>query len=186
MGVPRDCVFMPNKNVEETVMYTIGRLARRARVKPDSIRYYERQGLIVAVTKTPAGYHLYTDATLRRLKFIKYAQHCGLSLAEIGKLLDMHGPTAENAPRLYQLLAEKKKQIDASIEMLRVMSQALASLLLPLPDSNGTCKPDAPRATDDCPALAALEASLTQRESQNCVIPISAAARDRARSSLYV
>jgi MerR family Zn(II)-responsive transcriptional regulator of zntA len=166
-------------------MYTIGRLARRARVKADSIRYYERQGLVAAATKTPAGYHLYTDATLRRLKFIKYAQHCGLSLAEIGKLLNMHAPTTENPPRLHQLVAEKKKQIDTSIEMLKVMSQALASLL-PLPDCNNVSKLNAPHTTDDSPVLTALEASLTQQESHNRVVPISAAARDRARSNLYL
>ena len=164
-------------------MYTIGRLARRARVKPDSIRYYERQGLVAATTKTPAGYHLYTDATLRRLKFIKHAQHCGMSLAEIGKLLNMQGAPSENAPRLYHLVAEKKRQIDVSIDMLRAMSHALASLL---PEKSGICKVDAPDTPDESPAIIALEASLTEQEAQSRVVPISAAARNRARVSLYL
>ena len=71
-------------------MYTIGRLARRAKVNPDSIRFYERQGLLSPETKTDAGYRLYTDDAVRRIAFIKHAQRCGFSLAEIGELLHMH------------------------------------------------------------------------------------------------
>jgi MerR family Zn(II)-responsive transcriptional regulator of zntA len=71
-------------------MYTIGRLARRARVNVDSIRFHERQGLLAPETKTDSGYRLYTDDALRRIAFIKHAQCCGFSLAEIGDLLRMH------------------------------------------------------------------------------------------------
>ena len=68
-------------------MYTIGRLAHRAQVTSDSIRFYERQGLLAAATKTASGYKLYDDRALRRLAFIKHAQQCGFSLGEIGELL---------------------------------------------------------------------------------------------------
>ena len=68
-------------------MYTIGKLARKTRVKADSIRFYERQGLIGPEAKTRSGYRLYTDAAVRRLLVIKNAQRCGFSLDEIGTLL---------------------------------------------------------------------------------------------------
>jgi DNA-binding transcriptional MerR regulator len=68
-------------------LYTIGRLAHRAQVTADSIRFYERQGLLTAATKTASGYKLYDDRAVRRLAFIKHAQQCGFNLAEIHELL---------------------------------------------------------------------------------------------------
>lgn len=71
-------------------MYTIGRLVQRAKLNVDSIRFYERQGLLFPETKTDSGYRLYNDGALRRITFIKHAQRCGFSLAEIGELLHIH------------------------------------------------------------------------------------------------
>lgn len=109
-------------------MYTIGRLARRARINTDSIRFYERQGLLSPATKTDSGYRLYTDDAVRRIGFIKHAQRCGFSLAEISDLLQMHkGDPARS--RGYRLAAEKQAEIENTIEALRTMSEALSCLL---------------------------------------------------------
>lgn len=54
-------------------MYTIGRLAQRAKINTDSIRFYERQGLLSLATKTLTRYRLYTDGAVRRIAFIKRA-----------------------------------------------------------------------------------------------------------------
>jgi MerR family Zn(II)-responsive transcriptional regulator of zntA len=110
-------------------MYTIGRLARKARVKADSIRFYERQGLISAESKTPAGYRLYGDAAVRRLLVIKHAQRCGFTLAEIGKLLDLDHATAASRAATFRMLAEKKNDIDNAIDALQAMRDALGALL---------------------------------------------------------
>lgn len=109
-------------------MYTIGRLARRARVKADSIRFYERQGLISPTSKTASGYRLYTDAAIRRLAFIKQAQRCGFSLADIGELLQIDIDHTARGAR-YRLAAEKKAEIDGTIAALQAMSNALTLLL---------------------------------------------------------
>jgi MerR family Zn(II)-responsive transcriptional regulator of zntA len=110
-------------------MYTIGRLARRAKVNADSIRFYERQGLLAAETKTGSGYRLYTDDALRRIAFIKHAQRCGFSLAEIGRLLQMHTGSAEERRDAFEIAARKQKEIDAALGSLQAMSAAIDSVL---------------------------------------------------------
>jgi MerR family Zn(II)-responsive transcriptional regulator of zntA len=110
-------------------MYTIGRLAQRAKLNVDSIRFYERQGLLFPETKTDSGYRLYNDDALRRITFIKHAQRCGFSLAEIGELLHMHN--CENAKRAdaYGLAAKKHAEIRETMQALEGMSEALTTLL---------------------------------------------------------
>src|SRR5687767_3798089 len=103
-------------------MYTIGRLARRARINADSIRFYERQGLLAPATKTDSGYRLYDDDAVRRIAFIKHAQRCGFSLAEIGELLQMDSSEPAVRARAYGLAAVKQLEIDDTIEALRTMS----------------------------------------------------------------
>src|SRR5262249_34961553 len=68
-------------------MLTIGKLARIADVSSDTLRYYEQQGLIAPAGRSPVGYRLYDKDSARRLRFIKQAQHCGFTLAEIRDLL---------------------------------------------------------------------------------------------------
>ena len=139
-------------------MYTIGRLAKRARLKPDSIRFYERQGLVSPAQKTPSGYRLYTDVALRRITFIKHAQRCGLALAEIGELLQMHEAKPAARAAAYRLAVAKKIEIDKTIIALQAMSNALASLVATASDEGEvSISPDA----QESPALVALEACLT-------------------------
>ena len=110
-------------------MYTIGRLARRAKINTDSIRFYERQGLLASATKTDSGYRLYTDDAVRRIAFIKHAQRCGFSLAEINELLQMDSGDGSVRGRAYRLAADKQGEIDERIEALRTMSEALSCML---------------------------------------------------------
>lgn len=111
-------------------MYTIGKLARRAKINADSIRFYERQGLLSPANKTNTGYRLYTDEAVRRIAFIKHAQRCGFSLAEIGELLQMHN--GDSAARMggYRLAAHKQAEIEDTMEALQAMSEALSDLLV--------------------------------------------------------
>src|SRR6186997_288819 len=98
-------------------MYTIGILARRAKVNADSVRFYERQGLLSPATKTNSGYRLYTDDAVRRIAFIKQAQRCGFSLAEVGELLQMHSGNPAARLRGYRLAAEKQADIRKTIAL---------------------------------------------------------------------
>ena len=110
-------------------MYTIGRLARRVKINADSIRFYERQGLLAPATKTDAGYRLYDDDAVLRIAFIKHAQRCGFSLAEISELLQLNSSEASVRARAYGLAADKQAEIDDTIEALRTMSEALSCML---------------------------------------------------------
>jgi MerR family Zn(II)-responsive transcriptional regulator of zntA len=133
-------------------MYTIGRLARRARVTVESIRFYERQGLLHAETKTASGYRLYTDDALRRVLFIKHAQRCSFSLAEIGELLQMHCGTLQRRKDAYNLLAHKRTELEATIESLTTMSAAMESVL-----SYGSAEPDERFDSLQSPLVTALQ-----------------------------
>lgn len=69
----------------------IGEVAKLAGVKPDTVRFYERTGLLPRATRTAAGYRLYDDATAGQLRFIRKAQALGFSLDEIRRILSLRG-----------------------------------------------------------------------------------------------
>ena len=69
----------------------IGQLAREAGVKPDTVRFYEKQNLLPKPTRTAAGYRVYDQAALQQLRFIKQAQSLGFSLQEIHRILNLRG-----------------------------------------------------------------------------------------------
>ena len=69
----------------------IGQLAKLAGVRPDSVRFYERSGLLPRAERTQAGYRVYTEATLQQLRFIKKAQALGFTLDEIKRVLSLRG-----------------------------------------------------------------------------------------------
>src|SRR6267378_3981697 len=68
---------------------TIGRLAREARVNLETVRYYERRGLLPKPPRSDSGYRLFPMDAARRLRFIRRAQELGFSLKEIRELLSL-------------------------------------------------------------------------------------------------
>lgn len=69
----------------------IGRLAKLAGVGTDTVRFYEKRGLIPKPSRTAAGYRFYDDDALQRLRFIKKAQALGFSLDEVQRILSLRG-----------------------------------------------------------------------------------------------
>lgn len=136
-------------------MFTIGKVAEKAQVTADSIRFYEREGLISPAKKSESGYRLYTDDAVRRLGFIKHAQQCGFSLAEIRELLELRSDNQSCCDDMYRVAVEKKLQLEAKIKALEAMSQALSSLIK-------ICSHDK-KSLDDCPILGALEKGLSNQ-----------------------
>ena len=133
-------------------MLTIGKLALSADVTTDTVRYYEKEGLLAPVRKTDAGYRLYDDTAIRRLRFIKQAQQCGFSLAEIRELLALKSSDAACCKDVKSVAIEKKLHLEHKIKALQVMSQALSELI--------TICDDETRPLEECPILAALESSM--------------------------
>lgn len=70
-----------------TTRFTIGALARSAEVNVDTVRFYERQGLLRPAPRTAGGYRVYGEADAQRLRFIRRAKALGFSLEDIGELL---------------------------------------------------------------------------------------------------
>ena len=84
---------------------TIGRVAKAAGVNVETIRYYQRRGLIGEPRKPPGGHRRYPIAVLRRITFIRRAQQLGFTLEEIGRLLELSdGRSCREA----RLIAEKR------------------------------------------------------------------------------
>ncbi len=70
---------------------TIGQLAKQAGVKPDTVRFYEKEGLLAKPARTTAGYRVYDEAAVKQLRFIKQAQSLGFSLQEVKRILNLRG-----------------------------------------------------------------------------------------------
>ena len=136
-------------------MLTIGKVAERAQVSADSIRFYEREGLIRPARKSESGYRLYTEEAIRRIEFIKQAQECGFSLADIRELLELRSTDSACCDDIYRVSVEKKLQLEHKIKTLNAMSQALTRLI-------DMCSHDR-KSLDECPILGALEAGLAKQ-----------------------
>ena len=137
-----------------TDMLTIGKVAEWAQVSADSIRFYEREGLIRPARKTGSGYRLYTQEAIRCIAFIKQAQQCGFSLAEIRELLELRSDERSCCDDVYRLAVEKKLQLERKIRALDAMSGALGALI-------ERCSHDR-KSLEACPILGALEAGLAR------------------------
>lgn len=112
--------------------FYIGELARAVGVKPQTVRYYEREGLLGRAARTRSGYRLYDEAALLRLRFIRAAQTLGLSLAEIRELVMLSREGRSPCARVRALLREKLRALDRKIAELRAFRRELAALLAQL------------------------------------------------------
>lgn len=106
--------------------FTIGALARTAGVNVETIRYYQRRGLLPKPGKPVAGYRRYPAETLARLRFIKRAQQLGFTLREIAKLLALGSASCRETQRLAE---RKRADIEARMKDLAAMRRTLNRLL---------------------------------------------------------
>lgn len=126
---------------------TIGRLADEAGVNVETIRYYQRRGLMAEPEKPGNGQRRYPPAVIKRVRFIKRAQVLGFTLLEIGSLLELDEAHACTETR--ELAAHKLQVIEAKLADLKAMRKALTALLRQC--DTGTGK-------DRCPIIHALAA----------------------------
>ena len=105
---------------------TIGRLARSAGVNVETVRYYQRIGLINDPAKPTHGYRRYSTSVVERIRFIKRAQELGFSLAEIGELLFLDEGDCHKA----RAIAEHKSRIiQQRIDSLNAIQLELGKLI---------------------------------------------------------
>jgi Hg(II)-responsive transcriptional regulator len=106
---------------------TIGRIAEQADVGIDTIRFYERRGLLPAPQRSASGYRLYSTDTIRRLDFIRKAKALGFTLEEIISLLGLQDSTGAKAD-VKALTRRKLEQIDTKIHDLERIRDVLSAL----------------------------------------------------------
>ncbi len=114
------------KNTAEATTYTIGKLAAAAGVNVETIRYYERRGLLTQPAST-GGYRHYGAAHLERLAFIRRAQGMGFSLDEIAELMQLNDMTDHLQAR--RLAEEKMATLSEKIAHMQQMQHALKQLV---------------------------------------------------------
>jgi MerR family mercuric resistance operon transcriptional regulator len=105
---------------------TIGGLASAAGVGVETVRYYQRRGLLAEPARPPGEVRRYADADVKRLRFIRSAQAAGFTLNEIKELLDLDA--SDDRARARELARARVAAIDEKIADLRDARDALAAL----------------------------------------------------------
>ena len=127
---------------------TRGEVARRAGVGGETVRFYEREGLLDEPRRTRSGYRQYDAAALARLKFIRRAQELGFSLREIRDLLALRLDDEADCIDVQQRAERRLAEVRARIRDLRRMEARLKEL---------TAACDANRRKMECPLLDTLD-----------------------------
>ena len=109
--------------------YTIGVVAMLSNVTTDTLRFYEKKGLITPKLRTASGYRLYTEDAVYRVRFIKQAQSYGFSLSDARKLLRQINEGKCYCSDVYKLATERKLLVSYKLVKLEAMSHALDILI---------------------------------------------------------
>ncbi len=127
---------------------TIGQVARQAGVGVETIRFYEREGLLAEPPRTAAGYRQYSPAVVARIRFIRRAKELGFSLREIRELLALRVAPGTTCAEVRARAEAKIADIEERIATLERMKFALEGLI-------ASCRTGRPLR--QCPILDALE-----------------------------
>lgn len=125
----------------------IGELAKAAGVGIDTVRYYERRGLLATPLREASGYRCYRRADVAPLRFIRRAKQLGFTLTEIRELLALSGRRSADMGKLKATASVKLAQVEAKIVELERIRNGLRALVTACPGTG---------ALDGCPILAAL------------------------------
>jgi DNA-binding transcriptional MerR regulator len=107
---------------------TISGLARQVDVTADTIRYYERLGLLPPPSRTSTGYRLYSDSEAARLRFIKGAQRLGLRLRDIAELLEIKDRGGCPCGHTREVVQRRVEEIDTELVRLRALRRDLVEM----------------------------------------------------------
>ncbi len=127
---------------------TIGQLAKHTQVGVETIRFYEREGLIMVPPRSAAGYRLYALSAIKRIRFIQRAKEVGFTLKDIKELLSLRMQTGVTCQDIQSKAAAKVTEIEQKLIELQRMKKALQQLA-------AQCTGTGP--VSECPILDALE-----------------------------
>lgn len=128
--------------------YTIGQLARRSGIGVETVRFYEREGLIPEPPRRPSGYREYPEETLSRVRFILRAKELGFSLKDIHELLELRVSKKSTCADVRKRAEVKIAEVREKLAMLREMETALVKL-------TAACRGRGPQSS--CPIIEILE-----------------------------
>ena len=111
------------------IKYTIGKVATLSAVSADTLRHYEKKGLIAPTSKTAAGYRLYNENAVPLIRFIKQAQSCGFTLSDIRQLLTLRYSANSRCKHVRNLAIEKRFEIKQKLTALQAMVNTLDGLI---------------------------------------------------------
>ncbi|AXF56792.1 MerR family transcriptional regulator [Salicibibacter kimchii] len=124
---------------------TISQIAKRSNVNIETVRYYEKRGLISEPPRTESGYRKFPQGVIKDLQFIKRAQDVGFTLEEIKKLLLASNNEDFHSEEVYEFAMNKIQEIEKKIHDFNHMKSLLGELAAKCPGS-GTPK-------DQCPII---------------------------------
>ena len=125
----------------------IGQLAQRAEVNIDTVRYYEREGLLPKPERLLSGYRIYGEGDVKRLRFVRRAKALGFTLPEIRELLELSASRDDDMAAMKSAAIGKIADVKARIAELERMRVALEGLIASCPGHG---------ALEQCPILNAL------------------------------
>lgn len=127
-----------------------GEIADQAGVNVQTLRYYERRGILEAPARSASGYREYPSDTARVVRFVKRAQELGFTLTEVESLLDLAAGGPKSCEAAQGLAGEKISELNAKIASLASMRDSLQTLL-------DTCS--RPRRERECPLIQSIESA---------------------------
>lgn len=130
---------------------TIGKVATQEGVAIDTIRYYEREGLLPLPARRPSGYREYPADTVKRLRFIRRAKDLGFTLGEIADLLQLTERSQHDMAGMKQAAEAKLVLVQAKLTELQRMRKALRQMVTACPGHGEMA---------DCPIVNALGADM--------------------------
>ena len=117
----------------------IGEVAQHLKLSTDTLRYYEKIGLLPYITRLSSGLRAYSKTDISRLWFIRRAQRMGFRLSEIALLLGFREDPQRARPAVREMAAEKREDIKTHLEDLQVLHDELQSLIGRCEDGEEGC-----------------------------------------------
>ena len=131
-------------------MFQIGEFAKRSGVSTDTLRFYEKNGLIVPAGRSESGYRLYNETNLQQIHFILKSKEVGLSLEDIKELMEIRLEATEHScAEVKAITSAKLRLVDEKLVELKRIRSALEKM-------NNACCGDVDDDASHCSILAAL------------------------------
>lgn len=143
--------------------FSIGELASRAGCKLETVRYYEKAGLMPEPPRSDGGHRMYGWGHLKRLNFIRRSRELGFTVAQVRELLSLMDEPDHTCGEVKAIALSQARETQRKIEHLKRLQRALTAMSV-------ECR-GGPYSVDDCPIIEALFDGTQQREIDTSAVP---------------